>query len=194
MIEQLIKKARCYRRFDESFYISCEMLENIVNNLRFISSARNAQPLKYVISANSSVNEKIFKTLKWAGYLQNWNGPEKGEKPSAYIVVLRDKNISVENFSLIDAGIALQTIVLSLAELGLGSCTIAAINKQKLSELLTLNENLEILYVMAIGKPVENVILTDMKDVNDIKYYRDSKGNHYVPKRQADELLYKSFR
>jgi nitroreductase len=194
MIEDLVKKARCYRKYDESKDIDYKLLENIINNLRFTSSARNAQPIKYLISTNRNTNEKIFETLKWAGYLKDWYGPKKGQRPSAYIVILRDKDISKEDFSLIDTGIALQTIILSLAEKGLASCTIAAIDKEQLRKNLSIdNDSLEILLVLSIGVPKENVIITDMKN-GDIKYYRDENENHYVPKRSLEEIVYKSFK
>ncbi len=192
MIDQLVKKTRCIRRFYEDSVVEKEKLMEVLELLRFTSSARNAQPLKYVISTDRAVNGKIFKTLKWAGYLKDWDGPEEGERPSAYIVMFRDRSISTEDFSLIDAGIALQTAMLKLTELGLGSCPIAAIDKKRLFDILSLEDvNLEILLVLAIGKPKERVVLVDSS--GDIKYYRDSKGIHYVPKRRLEELVIKVY-
>ncbi len=191
MLKTLIKKARCYRKFDESVFIDIEFLKDIVDSLRFTSSARNAQPLKYIISTNKEMNKKIFSTLKWAGYLKDWDGPSAGQRPTAYIIILRDRNISTEDFSLIDTGIAIQTVMLRLAEEGFGGCTIAAIDKERLRKILSITDDTkEILCVLAIGKPNENIILTEMKN-GDIKYYRDEKENHYVPKRPLNEILYK---
>ncbi len=192
MIDQLVKKTRCYRRFYEDVAVDRETLIGVIKLLRFVSSARNAQPLKYVISTDRGMNSKIFGTLKWAGYFKDWDGPEIGERPSAYIVMLRDKNISTEDFSLIDGGIALQTAMLKLTELGLGGCPIAAVDKQRLFEVLSLeDEKLEILLVLSIGKPKERVVIVDSR--RDIKYYRDEQGIHYVPKRPLDELLIKVY-
>ncbi len=188
MIEELIKKARSYRRFDESFKIDKSELLEIVKNLRFISSPKNAQPLKYIISTDDALNERIFDTLKWAAYLREWDGPKKGQRPTAYIVILRDLNISSDNYYIFDAGIAIQTIMLQLAEKGLGGCSIAAIDREKLSKILSLNDNFEIVCVEAIGKPAENVVICDVKN-GDIRYFRDENGTHFVPKRSVDELI-----
>ncbi len=193
MLDSLVKMARSYRVFDESYILTKDFLIKLVERLRFISSARNAQPLKYIVSADINKNEEIFSTLKWAGYLKDWDGPKKGQRPSAYIVIVRDNAISKEDFSLIDTGIAIQTIMLSLAENRLGGCTIAAIDKERLRKILDMDDNTkEIICVVAIGKPIENIIITDVKD-NDIKYFRDKDGNHYVPKRDINELLLKAF-
>lgn len=192
MIDQLVKRTRCYRRFYEDIVVEGEKLLEVLELLRFTSSARNAQPLKYVVSTDRVMNRKIFETLKWAGYLKDWDGPGEGERPSAYIVMFRDRNISTEDFSLIDAGIALQTAMLKLTELGLGSCPIAAVDKKRLLEIFSLEDgNLEVLLVLAIGKPRERVVLVDSS--GDIKYYRDKQGIHYVPKRPLNELLIKVY-
>ncbi|MGB9755706.1 MAG: nitroreductase family protein [Desulfurella sp.] len=186
MLDELIKKNRSYRKFAQ-VTIKCDEIKKILEILRFVPSARNAQPLKYIASCNKEKNEQIFSTLKWAGYLTDWNGPDKTQKPSAYIVILQDKSISNDNFVLTDAGIALQTILLKSVEMGFGGCTIAAIDKPRLSSILNLKENLEILYVVAIGKPAETIEIIDVKD--DIKYYRIN-DIHYVPKRSLSELIY----
>ena len=44
--------------------------------------------------------------------------------------------------------------------------------------------------VLALGKPVEKVIIDEVKDGN-IKYWRDNNSNHHVPKRSLGELIVK---
>ncbi len=192
MLQSLVKSTRCFRRFYQNKPLDGSTLISVVNLLRFVSSARNAQPLKYIISTDKSINEEIFKTLSWAGYLKNWDGPEEGEKPSGYIVFLRDTNISAEDFSLIDTGIALQTAMLKLTEDGYGSCPIAAIDKKALRKVLSIPLSLEILLVLAVGKPKERVVITNVRN-GDIKYYRDKNGVHYVPKRALKDVLLKTY-
>ena len=43
-------------------------------------------------------------------------------------------------------------------------------------------------FVIALGKPTERVYLTDVKN-GDIKYFRDEKDDHAVPKYSLDELI-----
>lgn len=186
MLNELIKKNRSYRKFAQ-VPIECDEIKKILEILRFIPSARNAQPLKYIASCNEEKNAQIFTTLKWAGYLTDWDGPDETQRPSAYIVILQDKTISNDNFVLTDAGIALQTILLKSVEMGFGGCTIAAIDRPKLASILNISDNLDILYVVAIGKPAETIEIVNVE--NDIKYYRQN-GIHYVPKRSLSELVY----
>ena len=184
--KDLARKNRSYRRFDESFVIEHNTLVELVELSRWAASGRNAQPLKYYLSNDSATNESIFSTLEWAGYLKNWR-PEPGERPTAYIIVLLDKRIT-DNFYC-DDGIAMQNILLGAVEKGLGGCIIRSINKPKLRGLLNVPSHFEIIDVVALGKPIEKVVLTDVGEDGDIKYHRDEAGVHYVPKRTIDELI-----
>jgi len=185
--KDLVKNNRSYRRFDEQFVIERETLVELIELARYAASGRNAQPLKYFLSNDKVVNELIFSTLTWAGYLKEWPGPKEGERPSAYIVVLLDRDIS-DNF-LCDDGIAMQNILLGAVDKGLGGCILRAINKPRLSAILNLTDRFEIIDVLALGKPIENVVITNVGDDGDIRYYRDDNGIHYVPKRSLDELI-----
>jgi nitroreductase len=187
-IKQLILKNRSYRRFDESHLVNYKELESFIDLARLSASAANRQPLKYVLYNTPEDCEKIFPLLAWAGYLSNWGGPVKGERPSAYIIILGDKTIT-EGFG-IDHGIAAQSIMLGASEIGLGGCMIASFRKTEMRSLCRIPDNLELLLVLAIGKPVENVIIDDVSD-NNIKYWRDEKQNHHVPKRSLKELIVK---
>jgi len=186
---ELAKKNRSYRRFDEQFAIARETLVELISLTRYVASGRNSQPLKYVLSNDPDLNEQVFSTLSWAGYLKEWPGPEKGERPTAYIIVLLDKNISDHYFC--DDGIAIQNILLGAVEKGLGGCIIRSINKPLLKTILDIQNHFEIIEVVALGKPVEKVVITDVGEDGDIKYYRDENGVHYVPKRSLDELIVK---
>jgi nitroreductase len=186
MIEDLILKNRSYRRFDENVDISRKDLEYCVNLARISPSARNAQPLKYFISNDSPTNQKIFEQLAWAGYLKDWDGPKVGERPSAYIIILLDKSVT-ENFRW-DDGIVAQSMLLGAVEKGFGGCMIGSIKKKELTQSLNLPDNFEIQLVIALGKPIEEIVLDDVKE-NDIKYWRDKDQVHHVPKRQLKDLI-----
>lgn len=92
-VKEAIAKNRSYRRFYQDEQISTEDLRTIVNAARLSPSGKNVQPLKYYICNDIAMNEEIFQTLGWAGYLTEWPGPEPGERPSAYIIQILDKTL-----------------------------------------------------------------------------------------------------
>lgn len=187
-IKDLITKTRSFRRFDEQYKIEYKTLENLINLSRLSASGANKQPLKFIILCTPEEGDKVFPTLSWAGYLTDWPGPDKGERPSAYIIILGDTTIT-DSFG-IDHGIAAQSIMLGATEAGLGGCMISSVKRDDLMEELNIPDIYEILLVLALGKPVEKVIIDDVKE-GDIKYWRDSNAYHHVPKRSLNELIIK---
>ncbi|MCL6629785.1 MAG: nitroreductase family protein [Armatimonadetes bacterium] len=187
MLGDLAKACRSYRRFHEDRRIGIDVLKELVDLARLSQSAANMQPLKYIISADPITNARIFPTTAWAGYLKDWPGPSEGERPSAYIIIVGDTDIS-KNFGC-DHGIAAQTIMLGATEKGIGGCMIGSINRTQLRATLSIPDRFEILLVLALGYPKERVVLEDVGLDGDIKYYRDDEGVHHVPKRLLDDII-----
>jgi len=187
MLKDLVLKNRSFRRFYEDHKIGNETLKDLVELARLSGSGSNRQPLKYILSSESALNNKIFSCLAWAGYFKDWDGPSEGERPSAYIVILGDKKI-VASFGC-DHGIAAQSILLGAAEKGLGGCMIGSIQKESLRKVLDIHTSLDILLVLALGKPKEKVVLEEAETSGNIKYYRDSDEIHHVPKRKLEDII-----
>ena len=190
MLYDLIHKTRSFRRFKENEPVDMATLRSLVELARLGGSARNVQPLKYILVNAPAVNAKIFPCLGWAGYLKNWPGPEKGERPAAYIICLLDTRLSTD--ADCDLGIATQNILLGASEKGFGGCRIASISST-LRNVLELDDHLQILLVIAIGKPAEAVSLEDRELGGHIKYWRDAEGVHHVPKRPLQEIIADEF-
>jgi len=186
-IKELVVKNRSYRRFYEEEKIDDAKLKSFVELVRYCGSGMNAQSLKYILVNNDEDCEKVFNCLGWAGYLKNWDGPKKGERPVAYIVQLHDESLAKNYFC--DDGIQLQTILLAAVESGYGGCIVKNVKKD-LNLILNVPEDMKIIQVLALGKPKEKIHIVDMKE-NDFKYWRDDNDEHYVPKRTIDELIIK---
>ena len=185
MFRDLILKNRSYRRFYENEKIPMDTLKELVDLARLSPNGANRQGLRFFLS-DGAMNDAILSCLGWAGYLTDWDGPEPGERPAAYIVILNDKFIGGGEA---DVGIAATSILLGAVELGYGGCMFGAVNRQKLSGILKLPENITVSLVIALGKPKETVVLDTVKD-DDIKYWRDENRVHHVPKRKLEDILY----
>jgi nitroreductase len=187
MLKELVLKNRSYRRFDQKAAISTETLRELVDLARCSASATNRQPLKYILSNEPEKNSLIFETVAWAGLLRDWPGPAEGERPSAYIVILLDRDIA-QNAGC-DHGIAAQSILLGAAEKGLGGCMLGSANKEKLHKNLNIPEQYDIALVVALGKPAEKVVLETLEKGQDFAYWRDAQSVHHVPKRKLDDII-----
>ena len=186
MIADLIKANRSHRRFQQDKPLTHETLRQFVELARLVPSAQNLQPLKYILSTSPEKNRLIFPCLAWAGYLKEWPGPAEGERPVAYIVILGDKEIT-ENFGC-DHGIAAQTILLAAVAMGLRGCMIGNIQRERLRATLGIPEQYQVLLVVALGYPNETVVIEEVKG-GEIRYWRDEKSVHHVPKRTLTEII-----
>ncbi|QJB57867.1 nitroreductase family protein [Pseudodesulfovibrio sp. zrk46] len=185
--KELVARSRSRRKFDQSVKINVNDLIDLVDTVRLIPSGMNIQPLKYVVVADEDLCSEIFPHLGWAGYLKDWKGPDEGERPAGYIIVLLDKDISENPY--IDHGIASQTIMLAAAEKGLGGCMIATVNRKKVMQVIGIGEQYEVLLVLALGVPTEEVTVEPLPSDGKIEYWRTSDGKHHVPKRSLDDLI-----
>jgi nitroreductase len=187
MLEELVRKNRSYRRFRQERLIDPETLRGLVDLARLSASARNLQVLHYVISCDPATNAQIFATLAWAGYLPDWPGPIEGERPAAYVIVLGDPSASP--YLAVDSGLAMQNILLGAVEKGLGGCIIGSVQRKRLNKILNISEPYEIQFVLALGEPVETVVVEEIGPGGDVKYWRDADAVHHVPKRRLDDLI-----
>ena len=188
MIKDLVKKNRTCRRFYQDHRVDLETLKDLVDLARLSASAANLQPLRYILACDSHANQQIFACLGWAGYLQDWSGPEEGERPAAYIVILSD-TAKANNYVEYDCGIACQSILLGAREQGLAGCMFGSIKRRKLRDILRIDTRFKILLVIAIGEPKETVVIETLGHDDNIRYWRDDGGVHHVPKRSLDDII-----
>ncbi len=186
---ELFRNNRSYRKFLQHPVPDQELLKQLVEMTRFAASSKNIQPLKYLLISSSKADlDFTFKQLKWAWYLKNWEGPEPEERPTAYVIVLLDKNLN-DNAEF-DAGIVAQTILLGATAAGFGGCIIRTVNRYALARYFDLDKTLEIMMVIALGKPNQLVEVEDLKANRSIAYYTDESGNHIVPKRVLEDIIW----
>ncbi len=185
--KELVTQNRTRRKFDQSRPMDVETLVELVDLARFVPSGMNKQPLKYIVCADMKLCDEVFPLLGWAGYLKDWSGPAEGQRPTGYIIVMLDKDIS--DSAGCDHGIVCQTLMLGAVEKGYGGCIIATVNRKKLTKIFDIPENFEVLMVLALGVPAEEVLIEPLPSDGKIEYWRGTDGKHHVPKRGLDELL-----
>lgn len=187
MMKDIIAKSRSYRRFYGEKEIKIEQLRELVDLARISPSGANRQTLKYILVCTQEMNNKVFETIGWAGYLKDWEGPVASERPTGYIIMLEDKSLgkSME----IDQGIAAQSIFLGATEMGLGGCYIGSMKKDNLRKALNIDDNYDIALVIALGYTKEEVVIENINEERDVKYWRDEKQVHHVPKRSLEQLI-----
>ncbi|THB68157.1 MAG: nitroreductase [Desulfovibrio sp.] len=186
-VRELVLNNRTCRRFQQQEAISRDTLVELVDLGRCSASAANAQPLRYYLACDPEENARIFPNLGWAAALKDWDGPEQGERPAAYIVIVCSRE--AKGLPDVDMGIASQSILLGAVEKGLAGCLLGNVKRDKLQRELGLDESLKILLVVALGSPAEERVIEPMPENGSVDYWRDEQGVHHVPKRGLDEII-----
>jgi nitroreductase len=176
---------RSIRRFKQKS-IDKKVLEKFVNAARLAPSAANRQPLEFFIVDDKKLCEKMFETTNWAAYIKPKWTPVPDERPVAYIVILANdrKNTWYKR----DTSFAAANIVLTAESLGIGSCILCAIDRDKIREYLKIPEEIIIDSVVALGYKAEQPVVEDLTD--SVKYWRDEKEVLHVPKRKLEDIVH----
>lgn len=183
-----VLRRRSIRRFKKK-KIPLRLLNKLINAARLAPSAANLQPCEFIVVDKGEIVDRVFSTLRWAGYIRPEGNPPQGCEPVAYIACLinrRKKPLAAEA----DVAAAVENILLVATDEGLGSCWIGAIDKAKLNSILNIPKYCELKYILALGYPDERPNLDKLKD--SIKYWKDNRGKLHVPKRSLKEILHRN--
>ena len=156
-----------------------------MESARFSPSAGNMQRLRFRPVYKQDEVDYLYDQLAWAGYLKDWDGPIPEERPTSYILIMTAAEIGT--MLAVDMGICAQSIMLTAVSEGLGGCMLGSFHRERTNQKFA-SEGYQVGLVLALGKPVERVVLEDTKD-NDIHYYREADGTHHVPKLPLDTLI-----
>ncbi|MBQ9796268.1 MAG: nitroreductase family protein [Clostridia bacterium] len=191
MFKDLLKASRSYRSFDETVKITQEQVLDWVDCTRYAPSSINLQMLKYRIVTDETECASLLAQTRWAGKLKDIKLPPMGHSPVAYVVICADENViaTAQRFQK-DVGICAQTIMLAACEDGFGGCMIGSFSPAAVAELLSIPQHLVPQLVLALGKPDEQVVLTEEAEDGSVTYYRED-GIHYVQKRSLEHLIIK---
>lgn len=183
-----IKGRRSIRKFSRK-PVPVEDLKKIVKLGGLAASGMNVQPIKYMIATGDSA-DAIFPHTRWAGYLKGQGSPSFEERPAAFILVLNDSTLRKSGYEL-DAGAAVQNMLVAAHSMGLGTCWLGAIDYDKISGLAGIGADYKLVSAVAVGYPAQKSIAEPSE--GDIKYYLDDEEVLHVPKRGIDEIILNIF-
>jgi len=176
---------RSIRRFRQEISISERELLRFIDSARLAPCGANLQLLRFTPVTEKKHCSRIFPAMKWAGYLEDWSGPEEGCRPPAYIII--HAPVEERRHIPVDSGIAAAYIVLAARESGYGSCMIMSFDGNQIEEAAGTPEGYHPFLIIALGVPGEKIVLEEADE--DIRYYRDAMDRHHVPKLALDEII-----
>lgn len=180
---RLLLKNRSHRGYDARFIVREDQLRRIIGVNTKIPSARNQQVLRFrPVLADEA--PKVLAHIRLGGALPELRLPLPGTEPNAFIIVC--STVGENRYVDIDLGISAQSMLLQAAEIGLNGICIGAFDKERIKQEFGLET--DPLLILAVGKGVEKIELTQIGADDDHAYYREN-GTHYVPKVRLEDLM-----
>ncbi len=125
--------------------------------------------------------------MAWAGYISPRGTPSEGERPVAYILALVNTLVRKDMYQY-DVGAAMENMILTALEEGVGACWISSINRSELSRIFNIPSTFVIDSILALGYPNENPKIEKLGD--SCKYWKDTNHRLHVPKRDINSIMH----
>jgi len=149
--DQLVK-LRYSCRYYSPDPIEEKLLTKVLNAARLAPTAANNQPFQIIIINTENNQEDLLKIYNRKWFVQAplilciCSIPEEGWIRHSY-----DK----KNYSIVDAAIAIDHLTLQAADLGLGTCWIAAFNPSEAIDYLKIPKGVEPIAFTPLGYPLD---------------------------------------
>ena len=184
---ELVAASRTCRYFRNTPHLTEGILSDLVNMAHLSPSARNLQPLRYALVVSPEARKEFFPLLNMAGGRSAEERADESRHPAGYIVLVAPRGLN--DFGVMDIGIAAQTINLGARTAGLACCMIGAYNRPAADAFLGVPEGMESRLVLALGAPDEDCRLTGPNADGSLSYYNDEAGVHWVPKLPLTDVI-----
>jgi nitroreductase len=137
---EFIKHRRSIRSFEKS-EIAEDAIEMILEAGRWTPSASNRQPWEFIVIKDKEILKEIASSAMYGNFVKR--------APMA-IAIVGKKTISPKWY-VIDTSLVSMNMMLMAWSLGIGTCWIGSMDREKAKEILKLNEDDYLLTILPFG-------------------------------------------
>jgi len=152
---EAIKKRRSIRKYNQSKKITDEQIEKLLDVAGLAPSAGNLQSWHFVVIKDSEIKSQIAQAANNQTFIANADvvfvSCADCKRSSSHYGE-RGKNL----YSIQDATLASLNMWLCATSMGLGVCWVGAFDEKRVSEILSLSENLRPVAILPLGYPAES--------------------------------------
>lgn len=173
-VMEAIKTRRSVRKYDATRHVENELIKKAIESASWAPSAHNGQPWHFIVFRDNYKKKKIAERSKWAKFFE---GAPVG------IIVLAEfshertvtKEKTLKYFSIQDSAAAIQNLLLSAWNYGIGTCWIGDFDEIQLEKLFDIPENWSPIGIIAMGYPHEDWKgrPTSRKSVDEVLEFED---------------------
>jgi len=151
-VVEAIRRRRSVRQFTREA-VSEEVVNQVLESGSWAPSGKNNQPWKFAVIRDRVLKESLASLTRSGSIIR---------EADVCIAIFLDQSRVYDRTKDVQAvGACIQNMLLTIHSMGLGGVWLGEIlkNKEKVKELLNGDENLELMAVVAFGRPAER--LTD---------------------------------
>ncbi len=137
---EFLKNRRAIRSFKEK-KISDKEIEMILEAGRWAPSASNRQPWEFIVIKNEEKKQKLAKLARYGGFI--------GDAPIVIAIIGKIKQNP--RWYIQDTSLVSMNMMLMAWALGVGTCWIGSMDREKAKKILGLGENDFVLTVLPMG-------------------------------------------
>ncbi|MFX0040752.1 MAG: nitroreductase family protein [Promethearchaeota archaeon] len=158
---KFLKGRRSIRSFQDK-PLSEKELEMILEAARWAPSASNRQPWEFIVIKNKETLVKLAKSISYGKFMK--------QVPVAIAIVAKVK--SSPKWYLIDTSLVSMNMMLMAWSLGIGTCWLGAMNREKAKEIIGIRADDHLLTVLPFGYIQEEIPApTSRKELSKIVKY-----------------------
>jgi len=157
-VKTIIAKRRSIRKYKDK-KVSSTLVKELVDAARLAPSGNNAQPARYFIVKDEDTKSKLKKSKVFKQDFV-YSAPiiivccgDSQAYPRAKFEAGFDDSFTIRTIK--DVAIAAQNLVLRATELGLGTCYVGWLHKDKIKKVLGISKNYVVPFVITVGYPDE---------------------------------------
>jgi len=155
---QLMKDRRSIRQFIPDHPVEEEKITRILEAARWCQSASNRQPWRFIVIKNKDTITKLQSVAKFGGFVS---------QAPVVIAIIADKK-RAPNWYVHDTSMVTHQICLMAWSLGLGTCWIGSMDRDKAAEVLHLDKHEHVTTILPIGYYDKKPDPTSRKDLKNL--------------------------
>ncbi|PKN63170.1 MAG: nitroreductase [Deltaproteobacteria bacterium HGW-Deltaproteobacteria-15] len=171
----IIKGRRSIRRYQDK-EVPQEIVERLLDSIRWSPSWANTQCWEIVIVKDPATKEKLKETIG------STNPSSKGivEAPLVFAICGKVKSsgyykgqttTKFGDWLLFDLGIATQSLCLAAFDAGLGTVIIGMLDHDKAKEVLGVEEEYEVVALIPVGYPAKESAAPKRREIGEFTHY-----------------------
>jgi len=168
-VREAVENRRSIRKFEDKPVSDGDIWE-ILNAARMAPSWANRQAWRFVVVREEATRERLKETLS-----ENNPAGKHGFKAPVVIVLcaVKDEATVHQNkpYYLVDAGLAMQNLMLAAVDKGLGTCWVGLFDENRVREILGIPDSVAVVGMTPVGYPAQNPEPRPRKDLAELTHY-----------------------